>query len=324
MKMKNPFENYPDTVFIIRKIGGECLVHFSFKESDADPSLIAAFLDAIEQAGSAVLGIEGTFTSIDRGGIKILFAHANHTFLAVIAPEETSKLHRHMEKLMTKFEETYCSSLENWTGIMNEFHPFKLEILQEFNTINLPLHIIPKQSMLNAHALLEQYQGATKGIYKEMLLILNLIDNSRSLDLIIELSELPSNIVHAIIQFWIRTGMVTVQTEDIHVFSDTQLPISNDSANPEDFMMKMNELGIKENQLYGLVQVPSFEGDPFEFPPLERRFLNLCTGEKSLAAIALILGMSYFEAHQVASSLKSKGLKMNKKLITKPQRYTSL
>ena len=317
--MSESFSNYPRSIFIIRKIGGENLLHFSFTELEADESIMAAFLDAIEQAGAAVLGVGGSFERIDRGDIQLLFEHGELTFIAVVSKKETPNLRKQMKVLIKEFEESYHAQLVNWIGTVEIFEKFRLSILREFNSHDIPFDAIPCIIGSHANAILEKYPRATKTIYREMLLIINLIDGHRTIQAIQQISNLPLEHIQASLGFWIDAGIVSLEKSP--AISSSGLPQSISSlinSAGSDFQSKLDELGIKESQLYGLVYTPIFSGELSSLSVLERRFVGLCTGENSLAAIALHLGMPYFDVFQIASSLKNNGLQLVKKLVTKP------
>jgi phosphopantetheine adenylyltransferase len=280
---------------------------------------MAAFLDAIEQAGSAVLGVGGTFERIDRGDVKLLFEHGEHAFLAVVSKKETPILREKMKILITEFETRYRPQLENWMGTAEIFEKFRLSILREFNTHTVTFDAIPSIIKSHANAILEKYPGATKSLYREMLLIINLVDGRRTIQSIQKITELPLDHIQAIVGFWMDAGIISINESP--ELSNPEIKSSLSSlieSSGSDFQKKLTELGIKENQLYGLVHTPIFQGNISNLSLLERRFVSLCTGENSLAAVALLLGMPYFDVFQIASSLKNKGLQITKKLIKKP------
>ncbi|MHA1840036.1 MAG: hypothetical protein ACTSYO_08805 [Candidatus Ranarchaeia archaeon] len=312
-------QEYPHSIFIVRKVGGECLLHFSFKEPEADPDILAAFLDAIEQVGSAVLGVAGKFARIDRGKVKLLFEHGNHCFIAAIAPEETTELHEKMCLLIERFEEKYSRHLKAWAGNTEISRKFRLIIISAFSKQALSPDSVPEIIGDDYQSILARYPGVIKGIYKEMLLVASLVDGQRTVRELQELLDFPQEEFDAILKFWITTDYIALKEPKKRKPSKKSSSLSSlPDVITGDFHTRLKELGIRESQLYGLVYTPIFEGDPSRFPILERRFLNLCTGEKSLAVIALMLGMPYFKVLRIATSLTAKGLKLVKKLIKKP------
>lgn len=317
--MSLSFSAYPSSIFIIRKIGGENLLHFSFTELESDASIMAAFLDAIEQAGSAVLGVGGAFERIDRGDVKLLFEHGEFTFIAVVSKTETASLREKMKVLIEEFETRYKPQLENWIGTTEIFDKFRLAIFREFNSHEIPFDSIPRIIGNHANAVLEKFPGATKALYKEMLLVINLVDGQRTIQAIQNITELQLNDIQSIIGFWIDAGIVSIEkSPEVPQAPSKQSLSSLLDSTGNDIQSKLDELGIKESQLYGLVHTPIFEGNLSNLSLLERRFVGLCTGENSLAAVALLLGMPYFDVFRIASSLKSKGLQLVKKVIKKP------
>ena len=83
--------------------------------------------------------------------------------------------------------------------------------------------------------------------------------------------------------------------------------------------LRMEALGIKHSQLYGLIEVPVFQGSTDGFSQEMKEFLMFCDGHRSLGIIALLLDKPFFEILQLALQSKSKGIKYVKRLIPKPE-----
>ena len=60
-------------MYIIRRAGGDCLVHQRFGPLRRDSSLVTAFFRAVEGFSQEVLGSGGTLKRIDRGDVQFLF-----------------------------------------------------------------------------------------------------------------------------------------------------------------------------------------------------------------------------------------------------------
>jgi hypothetical protein len=280
--------------------------------------LISAFLDAFTQAGSTVLGGDGTFSTIERGPIKILFSHGTYVFFVAINTTPIPGLDLKLDHLIKKFESTYCSHLENWDGRIKRFQEFRFEILDSFIPWNYEDTVILSVPSKTPTSFFNEYLGVTEGIKNEILQVYNALDGKRNVLDIQSKTELPITTVKPILSLLEYTHVISV----FDMASTSPEDLGNQSSLgdlKDNIEQRMEKLGIKHSQLYGLIEVPFFEGSLEGLPQDQKEFLMFCDGQRSLGIISLLLDKPFFDILKLASQSKSKGMKYVKRLIPKPK-----
>lgn len=131
------------TLYLIKKESGHIFYEHEFREGEAtsalitDRFLLGGFLYAITQGLELGLGLSGDVDIIQAGKTTILLRHGKFVFGLLFTLEYTPTLEIMIRKFMDRFEQTYASVLEHWSGDlsqikMEELHAWTLEIFKRF------------------------------------------------------------------------------------------------------------------------------------------------------------------------------------------------
>ena len=101
----------PESLYIVRKISGECLFSHQFETASYDASLVSAFLGVINQLGDQVLGRESALSVIDQGSSIIILEHGREIFVAVKTKTEGT-IRSKLRILVNSFEEQFSEELQ--------------------------------------------------------------------------------------------------------------------------------------------------------------------------------------------------------------------
>jgi hypothetical protein len=131
------------TLYIIKKETGHMFYEHEFRAGASssalltDRFLLGGFLYAITQGLELGLGLSGNVDIIQAGKTTILLRHGKFVFGLLFTLEYTQTLEERVRKYMERFEQTYASVLENWTGDlsqikMEQLNAWTLEIFKKF------------------------------------------------------------------------------------------------------------------------------------------------------------------------------------------------
>ncbi|MDD1779250.1 MAG: hypothetical protein LUQ65_13875, partial [Candidatus Helarchaeota archaeon] len=132
------------TLYLIKKESGHIFYEHEFRATGestsallADRFLLGGFLYAITQGLELGLGVTGDVDIIQAGKTTILLRHGKFVFGMLFALEYTPTLEAMVRKFLDRFEQTYASVLEKWSGDlsqikMEQLHAWTLEIFKRF------------------------------------------------------------------------------------------------------------------------------------------------------------------------------------------------
>ncbi len=183
-------------ISLVKKEGGEPILGIPYREMRVDPDLIASFV-------LAVVIYEGQqLRNFTKEGYHVIIEEGTYIvgILVVDKVEDDEAYRESLLKIISRFEENYKSTLENWRGDIRPFREFALSILSIFPYTHVNLDLVP--SLVSKSEATPDHQqeipwsvGETN---QKIDLILGFINGKRTVREIIDASQLPEREVIAI------------------------------------------------------------------------------------------------------------------------------
>ncbi|MHA1917014.1 MAG: hypothetical protein ACTSUV_01720 [Candidatus Ranarchaeia archaeon] len=195
-------------LYVIRREGGQCLLHQRFGSLKRDSSLVSSFFQAIDNFADEVLADEGTLDKIERGDVKFLFERGKHSVLALVTNQENSRIRKKMKKLITKFEAKYSEDLTNWDSRISQFQDFRGEVLTEFPFLAIDPNWIPKLKQGEREVDYLDIGKTSEGIKEDLARVIRNVDGVSTVRQISNALEIPLKKTVAYFSVWLKYGWV--------------------------------------------------------------------------------------------------------------------
>ncbi len=193
---------------LVRKEGGEPIVGIPYREMSVDPDLVASFVLAVIIFENRQLK---TFT---KEGYTVVIEEGDHVvgLLIVDKIEDDSPYRYNLKKIITRFESQYEAQLIAWKGDIRPFREFALEILSVYPYRNFSLKMIPRlvsksEATPDHQASIPWSVGETD---RKMQIVLGYINGKRTIENILEQSEIDDSEIIAILSMLDRYNWITL------------------------------------------------------------------------------------------------------------------
>lgn len=260
---------------LVRKEGGEPIVGIPYREMSVDPDLVASFVLAVIIFENRQLK---TFT---KEGYTVVIEEGEHVvgLLIVDRIEDDSPYRENLKKIITLFENRYEPQLVVWKGDIRPFREFALTILSTYPYRTFSLKMIPRlvsksEATPDYHSSIPWSVGETD---EKLQMVLGYINGKRTIEQILEQSELSDGEIIGILSMLDRYNWITLARK-----------LEDDSVLVKIMDPPLFLLGVYGAQLTALVE--------------------LCDGSRTLADMCELLPFNLEAVKTVARNLIDGGV----------------